>query len=142
MTLAATVFAANVHMGTWKLDESKSKFSPGSPKNTTVSYTEAKNDMIKLTVDGVDKDGKSLHWTWTGRFDGKSYKIKGSASADQMAFKTMNDHTNELTVMKDGKVTMTGVIKVAKDGKTRTVTSTVTDAEGKKQTDKAYYSKE
>ena len=59
-----------------------------------------------------------------------------------MVFKMMNDHTNELTVMKDGKVVMTGVIKVAKDGKTRIVTSTVIDADGKKHTDKAYYNKE
>jgi len=131
-----------VHIGTWKLDESKSKFSPGSTKNTTVSYSEAKNGMIKLTVDGFDKDGKPVHWTWTGKFDGQPYKVKGSPTSDQMVFKMMNDHANELTAMNDGKVVMTGVIKVAKDGRTRTVSSTVTDANGKKHTDKAYYTKE
>ena len=30
--------AANPHMGTWKLNEAKSKFSPGAMKNNTVVY--------------------------------------------------------------------------------------------------------
>ena len=37
---------------------------------------------------------------------------------------------------------MTGAIIVAKDGKSRTVTTTMTDASGKKETDKAYYNKQ
>ena len=53
-----TAFAASPHMGTWKLNEAKSKFSPGATKNHTVTYTEAKDGMIKLTVEGMDKDGK------------------------------------------------------------------------------------
>jgi hypothetical protein len=53
LTAAAAIFAASAHMGTWKLNEAKSKFAPGSTKNTAVTYTAAKGDMIKLTVDGV-----------------------------------------------------------------------------------------
>ena len=30
--------AADVQMGTWKLNEAKSKISPGTPKNTNVVY--------------------------------------------------------------------------------------------------------
>jgi hypothetical protein len=57
LTATAVTFAANPLMDTWKLNEAKSKFAPGSTKNTTVTYTEAEGDMIKLTVEGVDKDG-------------------------------------------------------------------------------------
>jgi len=32
-------FAQNPHMGTWKLNEAKSKISAGMMKNTTVTYT-------------------------------------------------------------------------------------------------------
>lgn len=38
---ASAVCLASPHMGTWKLNEAKSKFAPGSPKNHTVVYTAA-----------------------------------------------------------------------------------------------------
>jgi hypothetical protein len=91
---------------------------------------------------GLDKDGKAVHWTWMGKFDGQAYKVKGNASVDAMAFTPVNDRTNNLTSMMKGKTVMTGTIAVAKDGKSRVVTNTMTDANGKKHTDKAYYDKE
>jgi len=42
-------------MGTWKLNEAKSKIGAGSPKNSTVVY-EAAGDSVKVTVDGTDGD--------------------------------------------------------------------------------------
>jgi len=63
LTATAATFAANALMGTWKLNEGKSKFALGATKNTTVTYAPAKGDMVKCTVDGVDKDGKPIHWT-------------------------------------------------------------------------------
>ncbi|HEX4666904.1 MAG TPA: hypothetical protein VH207_09905 [Chthoniobacterales bacterium] len=140
LTAATATFAANAHLGTWKLNESKSKVS--GAKNDTVTYTEAKGDKMMLTVEGVGKDGKPVKWTWEGKFDGKPHKIKGSPTADQMAVRMVDDHDNELTMMKDGKVVMTGMVKVAKDGKSRVVTTTSTDANGKKHTEKAYYDKQ
>jgi len=145
LSLAASVStfaAANPHMGNWKLDETKSKFTPGATKNHTVTYTEARGDMIKLTVDGTDKDGKSVHWTWTGKFDGKPYKVKGTPMADMASYKVVDDHTNDLTLTKNGKVVSTGTIKVSKDGKSRVVTTTMTDENGKKHTEKAYYTRQ
>lgn len=142
LSAATAIFAASAHMGTWKLNEAKSKLAPGGTKNQTVTYSEAKGDMVILTVEGVDKDGKALKWTWKGQFDGKPHKVKGSASADEIAYTMKDDHTNEMTVMKAGKVVMTGTIKVAKDGKSRVVKTTMTDADGKKHTDKAYYDKQ
>ncbi len=129
-------------MGTWKLDEAKSTFAPGATKNHTVTYSEARKDMMKVTVDGVDKDGKAVHWTWEGKFDGQPHKMKGNAAGDAIALKVVNERTNDMTVMKDGKVVQTGKIAVAKDGKSRLVTTTSTDEKGKKHTDKAYYNKE
>jgi hypothetical protein len=142
LTATAVTFAANPLIGTWKLNEGKSKFVPGAAKNTTVTYAPAKGDMIKCTVDGVDKNGKPIHWTWLGKFDGQPYKIKGSPSFDTLAYKPVNDRTNNTTAMKDGKVVMTATITVAKNGKSRVVTLTGTDASGKKFTDTTYYDKE
>ncbi len=142
LSFAMTVvsLAANPQMGTWKLNEAKSKLVPGMGKNTTVTYVEH-NDKIRITVDGVDKDGKPTHSVWVGKFDGKAYPLKGSPSLNAVAYRTVNDRTNEITTLKDGKVAWSGRIVVAADGKSRTVTINGTDANGKKFTGKAVYDK-
>jgi len=47
-----------------------------------------------------------------------------------------------MIVKKDGKVTATGRIIVSADGKSRTVTTGGTDAEGKKVSNKVAYDKQ
>jgi hypothetical protein len=137
----AACFGASPQMGTWKLNEAKSKLAPGMGKNTTVVYAE-QGDKIKITVQGVDKDGKPTHGVWIGKWDGKAYPAKGNVSWNSAAYKVVNDHTNDITTMKDGKVMWTGRITVAADGKTRTVTINGTDANGKKFKAKAVYDKQ
>jgi hypothetical protein len=137
---AAACFAANPQIGTWKLNEAKSKIPAGMGKNTTVTYAEQK-DKIKVTVVGVDKDGKPTHSVWVGKFDGKSYPVKGNLPYNSVAYKMVNDRTNDITTWKDGKVVWSGRIEVAKDGKSRTVTINATDDKGKKVKGKAVYDK-
>jgi hypothetical protein len=137
----AACFAANPHMGTWKLNEAKSKLAPGMGKNTTVVYAE-QGDKIKVTVEGVDKDGKATHGVWVGKFDGKSYPTKGNLSWNSASYKMVNDRTNDITTMKDGKPGWNGRISVSADGKSRTVTVNGTGADGKKFSSKAVYDKE
>ena len=127
-------------MGTWKLNEAKSKLVPGMGKNTMVVYSQQK-DKVKVTVEGVDKDGKPTHGVWIGKFDGKSYPTKGNQGWTSAAYKMVNDRTNEITTWKDGKVAWSGKIEVAKDGKSRTVTMNGTGADGKKFKGKAVYDK-
>ncbi|HZQ25606.1 MAG TPA: hypothetical protein VFA89_22645 [Terriglobales bacterium] len=121
-------FAESSLMGTWKLDEAKSKLGAGG-KNNTVVY-EAAGDNIKCTIDGVDADGKPTHIEWTGKFDGKDYPLTGDPSGDMRAYTTVNERTTKGVTKKDGKVTATSRIVVAADGKTRTVT---TDQAGAKK---------
>jgi hypothetical protein len=137
----AVSFASNPNMGTWKLNEAKSKFPPMSPKNNTVVY-EAAGDNIKVTVDGVDGGGKPTRNEWTGKLDGKDYPLTGDPSADTRSYKKIDDRTTELTNKKAGKVTVTGRIVIAADGKSRTVTVTATDADGKKVKSTAVYDKQ
>ena len=139
--MAATAcFAASPQMGTWKLNEAKSKIPAGMGKNTTVVYAEQK-DKIKVTVDGVDKDGKPTHGVWVGQADGKTYKMKGNLAWDAAAYKVVNDHTYGITTMKGEKVRTTGTSTVSADGKTRTVATEGTGADGKKFKTKAVYDK-
>ena len=137
-TATAACFAANPQMGTWKLNEAKSKLVPGMGKNTMVVYAEQK-DKIKITVDGVDKDGKPTHSVWVGKWDGKAYPVKGNLPYNSVAYRVVNDRTNEITAMKDGKIGWTGRITVAPDGKSRTVTISGTDEGGKKFKAKVVY---
>ena len=140
-TATAACFAANPHMGTWKLNEGKSKLAPGLGKNITVVYAEMK-DKMKVTVDGVDKDGKPTHSVWVSTADGKAYKSKGNLPWDAAVYKVVNDRTYDLSGMKDGKMLWTGKSTVSADGKSRTVTFNGTDADGKKIKAKAVYDKE
>lgn len=137
---ATASFAANPHIGTWKLNEAKSKMPAGMGKNTTVVYAEQK-DKIKVTVDGVDKDGKSTHSVWVGKFDGKAYPVKGNLPYNSVAYKMVNDRTNDITTMKNGKLVWNGRITVSADGKSRTVTINGTGPDGKKFKSKAVYDK-
>ena len=142
LTFAAVAasFASNPQMGTWKLNEAKSKLVPGMGKNTTVVYAE-EGDKIKVTVEGVDKDGKATHSVWIGKWDGKAYPTKGNLGWNSSAYKVVNDRTNDITTMKDGKVLWTGRITVAADGKSRTVAINGTGADGKKFSGKVVYDK-
>ena len=130
----------NPHMGTWKLNEAKSKIPAGMNKNMTVVYTEMK-DKMKVEVNGVDKDGKPTHGVWVGKADGKAYKTKGNLAWDAAAYKVVNDHTYQITTMKGGKVFSRGKSTVSADGKTRTVATEGTGADGKKFKSKAVYDK-
>jgi hypothetical protein len=133
-------FAANPQIGTWKLNEAKSKPVPGMGKNTSVVYAEEK-DKIKVTVDGVDKDGKPTHSVWVGKFDGKAYPVKGNLPYNSVAYRVVNERTNDITAMKDGKIGWNGRITVSADGKSRTVTINGTGADGKKFKGKVVYDK-
>src|SRR5438132_7209782 len=99
---AGACFAANPHMGTWKLNEAKSKLAPGMGKSTTVTYSE-QGDKIRVAVNGMDKDGKPTQGVWVGKWDGRAYKAKGNLSWDSAAYKVVNDYTNDITTMKNGK---------------------------------------
>ncbi|HEU0368141.1 MAG TPA: hypothetical protein VFR42_02960 [Candidatus Acidoferrum sp.] len=138
---AAAVFAADAFTGTWKLNEAKSKLGAGAVKNTTVTY-EVMGDTIKVTLEGVGADGKATHDEWTGKYDGKDYPVTGNPMTDTRAYKKVNDHTLEATGKKGDKVVLTAKITVSADGKTRTVVSTQTTADGKKVTSTAVYEKQ
>lgn len=133
--------ADDAHMGTWKLNEAKSKLGAGAPKNNTVVY-EAAGDMIKVTVDGTDSAGNATHSEWTGKFDGTYYPVTGDATSDKRSYRRLNSNTLALTGKMGRKITLTGRIVVSRDGKTRTVTTVGTGANGKKVRSIGVYDKQ
>src|SRR6516165_6043679 len=103
---AAVATAASPQMGTWKLNEAKSK-NVGMAKNSLVVYAEA-GDSIKVSIDGVDSAGASYHSDWTGKFDGKDYPVTGDAQSDARSYKVVDANTLSFETKKGGKVMLSG----------------------------------
>jgi hypothetical protein len=133
----AACLAADPQMGTWKLNEAKSKITPGTLKFTTVTF-KSMLGQVKVTGDGIDADGKPVHSEWTGNFDGKDYPVTGDPISDTRSYTKVDDRT----VKKGGKVIDTGRIVVSADGKSRTVTVSGTTPKGKKFTNVVVYDKQ
>ncbi len=137
----ALSFAQTSQMGTWKLDEAKSKTPAGFVKNSTVIYT-ADGDTVKVTTDGTDSGGKPQHTEWTGKLDGKDYPVSGDSFVDSRSYKMIDEHTLDLVNKKSGKVTTTGHVVISANGKTRTLHLTGTDSSGKKVSSVSLYDKQ
>ena len=137
----AMSFAQNPNIGSWTLNEAKSKLVPGTIKNTSVVYS-MDGDNVKCVTDGIGVDGKPMHTEWTGKFDGKDYPLTGDPNSDSRAYTKVDDHTLTLSNNKGGKATTTGKIIVSADGKTRTLTTSGKDSKGKKVTAVAVYDKQ
>ena len=56
---ATLCLAADGFIGTWKLNEAKSKLAPGTAKNSTVVYS-TMGDQMMVTIDGTDDAGKKI----------------------------------------------------------------------------------
>ena len=138
---ATLCLAADGFLGTWKLNEAKSKLAPGTAKNSTVVYS-TMGDQMMVTIDGTDAAGKPTHTEWMGKYDGKDYPVTGDSTSDARSVKKIDDHTLAFTVKKGDKVLFTGRIVLSADGKSRTVTTEGTDSSGKKITATAVYDKQ
>jgi hypothetical protein len=118
--------------GTWKLDLTKSKYSPGpAPKSSTIKIEAAAGGGLKQTTDQVTASGESRHVEVTAMFDGKDAAVTGNPDVDMQAFKRVDDRSYEVTAKKNGKVTTITKVTISADGKTRTATQTGTDPQGR-----------
>jgi len=141
VAVAVCLAADSVFIGTWKLNEGKSRIMTGQVKNTTVVYT-ASGDTVTVTTDGTTADGTPQHTVWTGKYDGKDYPATGDPTVDTRAFKLVDDHTLMITSRKAGKVVNMIRVAVSADGKTRTVTTTTTSVNGMRTSSTAVYDKQ
>ena len=133
--------AQDANLGTWKLNEAKSRFGKGATKNHTVVY-EAAGDDTKVIVDGNAADGSATHNEWTGKFDGRYYAVTGDATSDMRMYRRINKRTLAIRARKEGKTTLTGTITLSRNGKMRTVTTTTRNAQGRWITNTAVYDKQ
>ncbi len=141
--LVVTVSAqAGSEIGSWKLNVAKSKYSPGpAPKSQGVTF-EVAGQGVKVSTTGVAADGSKTAQSYTANYDGKAVALTGSTTTDHVALKRINATTVERTDTKAGKVVQTLSRVVSADGKTLTITTKGTNAEGKAVNNVAVYDKQ
>jgi hypothetical protein len=131
------------HVGTWKLNPAKSKFTPGpAPKSQTFTY-EADGPNLTVLVQGVDAEGKPINPDKnkvTIITDGKDHPATNTAYDSAAWKKTSTGY--DATRKKAGKVVQTVTNVVSKDGKTMTITTKGTNAKGETFHDVAVYDKQ
>jgi len=133
LLLATAGYAADNFLGTWTLNVAKSKYDPGpAPKSQTTKLEATTEGGVREIGDRVNADGSKTQWEWTAKFDGKDYAVKGDPDRDMVSLKKIDDNVIEVTNKKNGKVTNTMKIVVAKDGKSRTNEAAFTNAKGVK----------
>jgi hypothetical protein len=137
----AACLAADPQMGTWKLNEAKSKITPGTTKFATATFKNSFGN-VRITQDGTGPDGRAIHVEWSGKFDGKDYPVTGDPNVDSRAYAKVNERTLQVTAKKNGKVTATAQTVVSADGKTRTSTVSGTTVKGKKFHNTVIYDKQ
>jgi hypothetical protein len=144
VVLAGTTLAqsSDPRLGTWKLDVSKSTYAAGTAPQSVTFTNEAAGAGVKVTVDAVAADGTVTHWGYTADYDGKDYPVTGNPSRDVVAGTRIDANTVKSTYKKAGKVTLTQTSVVSGDGKTISITSTGTNAEGQSVNSVAVYDRQ
>jgi hypothetical protein len=145
IVLAALVTAQSKDpfVGTWRLNTAKSKYTPGpNPKGITSTY-EAAGKGYKVSVRNEPATGPVQQYSYTSNLDGKDVPVTGNnPNADTIAVRRVDANTLEVVNKKGGKTTTTQKNVVSADGKTRTVTTTGTDAQGQKINNVAVFEKQ
>jgi hypothetical protein len=119
---AASAYAADPIVGTWKLDVSKSKFSPGpAPQAGTRVYTESAGlYTLDQKITGADGKEHSLQAQYR---DGQDVKDPGAPASSTFA-KKVDANAWNFDIKVGGKVVGHVHRVVSADGKTLTVHNT------------------
>jgi len=130
-SLAVCLLAADVRLGTWKLNVAKSKFSGGVAVKSQVDVREALPDgRVQTTRTRELADGKTEKYILVYKYDGRDYPVKG-APFDMIAVKRIDNQTTRFEATKKGtKYEVIGTTMVSTDLRTMTQTSKGTDANG------------
>ena len=141
LATALALSAADMFSGTWKLNLAKSKYSPGpAPKSLTITAT-MEGDWVVTKAEGVDSTGKASTYTNRYKLDGKEYSYKTATIEGMISVKKIDDFHTEATI-KGGKAHTKGKTVISKDGKTRTLTTSGTNMDGKPTNNVAVYDKQ
>jgi hypothetical protein len=118
--------------GVWELNVSKSTFAPGTEIKSQTRTYEVNGNVVKQSIESVDREGRHVRNQSVVHYDGKEYPLDDNPDADSISVKETGELT-ALTVLKqDGKVVQTVTRTLSADGKTCTFEYKGTNAKGKK----------
>ena len=141
---AIGMFGADNSIGTWSRNVAKSKITPPdtNPITSLTVVREAIDGGVKVNVTGQRKDGTAISSVYTAKYDGKDCPVTG-APWDTISIKQIdaNTFTSE-TKKTGGNYHTTGRTVISKDGKTMTVTTKSTNADGKPTSSTIVYDKQ
>src|SRR5687768_11403375 len=142
VVLVANAQSADPFVGTWRLNVAKSTYTPGPvPKSITSTY-EAAGKGYKVSVKNDSASG-GFQYGYTTALDGKDSVLTGNnPNADVVTVTRIDARTLQVVSKKGGKVTITQRNVLSPDGKTRTVTTTGTDAQGQKVNNVAVFERQ
>ena len=117
-------------LGTWELDVTRSKYSPGVPPKSQTRTFEAVGEGVRSVVTGTNSFGQPTHVEYTANYDGKDYPITGTPAGDTISLKRIDALTAESTQKKAGRIILLATRAVSADGLTLTLTVSGTDPNG------------
>ena len=135
--------------GTWKANIAKSTYEPANlaGKSSTVTWAFSANKAT-ATIDQVNAKDQKVHISYTATLDGadspwmSTIDGKPSMTQDAVTFKKLGPSTYHVENKLKGKVMTVTHIVVAADGKSRTSTTSGTNADGVKTKTVVYYDKQ
>ena len=129
-------------IGRWKLNVAKSMYRPGvTPPKSALVTIEPAGQGIKVTVRTIGGDGQITEMQYTAYVDGNDYPVTGSRDYNSVSLKHVG-LVVEGTRKKDGKVVQTYQRVLSSDGKTMTVATTWTTAQGQQLNTVAVYERQ
>jgi len=126
------VLAVDREVGTWKVNLARSSYSPPdlAPRQAIVRIEDVDNGL-RVIVDLIDAAGRPVKYDYSFKFDGRDYPVIGDPSRDATAGRKVDEYTLEQVSKKNGAITQTNRIVVAKDGQSRVQTTDGKDPKGR-----------
>ncbi|HUC73680.1 MAG TPA: hypothetical protein VMS04_00220 [Vicinamibacterales bacterium] len=118
-------------LGTWQLDVSQSKYTPGPPPKSERRTYDPAPDGLKVTITRIEADGHPTSIEYTADYNSMEYPVSGSSEVNTIALRRVDVYTAEATLAHAGKVMGAARRVVSKDGKTLTISLEGTDSRGR-----------
>jgi len=136
LAITVSAFGADNTIGTWKLDVTRSKYTPAPmPIKSLTIIREASDGGVKHTTKGERADGTAIDASYTAKYDGKDVQVTGNSQYDTISIKQVNANTlTDERKKTGGPYKATGRTVVSNGGKTMTTTTKGTNADGKEFT--------
>jgi|SRR5271157_1244235 len=138
---AASVAAEDPFTGRWKLDETKVRNQPETPRTQFLSI-EVAGARITITHQGVDAKGAPVEWAIHADLEGKLFGVIDSPDTDFVRCWRSDPHTLLLKIIRNSSTARWETAELSKNGKSLKVTQTTLDAKGKETKSVLWFDKQ